>query len=78
MNKVAHLSSIVLILYLLIPGNINTTVYSCPSQYHPSQYRFPPNTAAHFKSQIGFFKVILSPNTAVSEYRQFFWEGQLY
>ena len=32
----------------------------------------PPTTAAHFKSQIGFFKVILPPNTAVSEYRRFF------
>ena len=32
----------------------------------------PPNTAAHFKSQIGFFKVILPPNTAVSEYCRFF------
>ena len=27
---------------------------------------------SHFKSQIGFFKVILPPNTTVSEYRLFF------
>ena len=46
-------------------------MYSPPSQYRPSQYRLPPNTAAHFKSQIGFFKVILPPITAVSEYRRF-------
>ena len=37
----------------------------------PSQYHLPPNTAAHFKSQIGFSKVF-PPNTVVSEYRQFF------
>ena len=53
-------------------------MYSRPSQYRPS------NTAAHFKSQIGFWKVILPPNTAVSEpvFRQsqerLFWEGRLY
>ena len=52
-----------------------------------------PNTSSHFRSQIGFFKVILPPNTAVSEYRHFgipavfrqsraleprYWEGRLY
>ena len=30
------------------------------------------NLKFHFKSQIGFFKVILPPNTTVSEYRLFF------
>ena len=46
----------------------------------PSQYCLPPNTASlpipppitRLKSQIGLFKVILPPNTAVSEYRRFF------
>ena len=44
----------------------------------------PPNTArsnttTHFKSQIGFSKVILPPNTTVSEYCGFpQLEGRLY
>ena len=50
-----------------LPGSVDVVRYS-----RPSQYRLPPNTAAHFKSQIVFFKVILPPNTAVSKYRQFF------
>ena len=47
---------------------MNTVVPPDP----PSKYLLPPNTAADFKSQIGFLKVMLPPNTAVSEYRQFF------
>ena len=46
--------------------------YIRPSQYRPSKHRLPPNTAAHFKSQIGFLKLILPPNAAVLEYHRFF------
>ena len=52
--------------YLLFEFRIQSSLPIPP----PSQYRLPPNTAAYFKSQIGF---ILPPcNTAVSEYRWFF------
>ena len=39
-----------------LPGSVDVVRYS-----RPSQYRLPPNTAAHFKSQIGFLRLYSLP-----------------
>ena len=47
--------------------------YSRPPQYRPSQYRFPPNTAARFQvPNKGFVGYMLLPIPPISEYRRFF------
>ena len=63
--EVLHCCNLLLIqLPYLFTGEkttVDNCVYSRPSQYRPSQYCRPPNTAARFKSQIGFLGLCTLP-----------------